>query len=100
MSSSLDTHDVTNVHITALGNAALDDEGGCRADSYVPGQDLGAGSSLTGAAVQAAALDIGLEQVQASLGLPQGPAQPPPPTSTRSRVLSYSFTRRDERSSS
>ena len=55
----------------------MDDEGGCRADSYVPGQDLGAGSSLTGAAVQAAALNIGLEQVQAALGLPQGPAQPP-----------------------
>ena len=67
------------MHITALGDAALDDEGGCRADSYAPGQeDLGAGSSLTGPALEAAALSFGLEQVQASLGL-QGPAPPPPP---------------------
>ena len=73
VSSSLDTHDVTDAHITALGDAALDDKGGCRADSCAPGQeDLGAGSSL-----EAAALSIGLEQVQASLGV-QGPAPPPP----------------------
>ena len=79
LSSSLDTHDVTDAHVTALGDAALDDKGGHRADSYAPGQeDLGAGSSLTGAALQAAALSFGLEQVQASLGLPQGPAPPPP----------------------
>ena len=78
VSSSLDTHDVTDAHITALGDAALDDEGGHRADSYAPGQeDLGAGSSLTGPALEAAALSIGLEQVQASLGV-QGPAPPPP----------------------
>ena len=80
VSSSLDTHDVTNVHMTALGNAALDDEGGCRADSYVHGQDLGAGS---GAAFEASVVNIGLEQVQASLGLPQGPAKPPPPPATQ-----------------
>ena len=36
VSSSLDTHDVTDVHIIALGDAALDDEGGHRSDSYVP----------------------------------------------------------------
>ena len=78
VSSSLDTHDVTDAHITALGDAALDDKGGCRADSYAPGQeDLGAGSSLTHPALEAAAFSIGLEQVQASLGL-QGPTPPPP----------------------
>ena len=84
MSSSLDTHDVTDVHITALGYAALDEKGGHRSDSYVPSQeDLGAASSLTSMTVQAAALSFGLEQVQASIGLPEGPApppsQPPPP---------------------
>ena len=62
VSSSLDTHDVTNAHITALGDAALDDKGGHRADSYAPGQeDLGAGSSLTGLALEAAVPSIGLE---------------------------------------
>ena len=64
VSSSLDTHDVTDEHITALGDAALDDKGGHRSDSYAPGQeDLGAGVSLTGAAVGAAALSFGLGQV-------------------------------------
>ena len=80
VSSSLDTHDVTDAHMTALGNAALDDEGGCRADSYAPGQDLGASA---GATFEAAAVNIGLGQVQAALGLPQGPAQPPPPPPTQ-----------------
>ena len=37
VSSSLDTHDVTDAHIAALGDAALDDEGEHRADSYAPG---------------------------------------------------------------
>ena len=87
VSSSLDTHDVTDARMTALGNAALDDKGGRRADSYAPGQDLGASA---GATFEAAAVNIGLGQVQAALGLPQGPAQPPPPPPTQpvSRTVS------------
>ena len=86
VSSSLDTHDVTDAHMTALGNAALDDEGGHRADSYAPGQDLGASA---GATFEAAAVNIGLGHVQAALGLSQDPAQPPPPpTQPVSRTVS------------